>query len=165
MRTSTRPHRGGQIGLVALIAMLLATGCVAWTEGTSEGGLSFLPAWAQQDDDVQTPTAIPAEAQTISGPAASFIVRFENEPVLSEIGKSFRRDSAAARTKFATWAEDHPEVQGLKLSRASYSGELILVLPSDDPQGRSPKDVLKALRAMENLAYAELDVMAKAGGE
>lgn len=166
MKTSTRPHRGGQIGLVALLAMLVATGCVAWTEGTSEGGLSFLPAWAQQGDDgEQAPVIIPADAKTINGPAASFIVRFENEPVLSEIGKSFRRDGDGARAKFADWVKEHPEVEGLKLSRASYSGELILVLPSDDSQGRSPEDVLEALRGMDNLAYAELDVMAKASGE
>jgi hypothetical protein len=157
-----QPHRGGQIGLVALVAMLIATGCVAWTEKTSNGGLSFLPAWGQ--DRVETPQELPAEAETVSAPAASFIVRFDNEPVLSEIGKSFRRDQAAARKKFAAWLEDHPALQGLRLSRASYSGELILILPSDDPKGRSPEDVLKTLNAMENLAYAELDVMAKASG-
>lgn len=161
-KTKPQPHRGGYIGLAALLAMLIATSCVAWTESTSEGGLSFLPAWGQ--GSVETPATLPAQANTVSAPAASFIVRFDNEPLLSEIGKSFRRDEVAARAKFATWLEDHPELEGLRLSRASYSGELILILPSDDPMERTPSDVLSTLKAMDNLAYAELDVMAKASG-
>lgn len=161
-KTKPQPHRGGHIGLAALLAMLIATGCVAWTESTSKGGLSFLPAWGQ--GSAEAPAALPAQATTVSAPAASFIVRFDNEPVLSEIGKSFRRDEAGARAKFATWLEAYPELEGLRLSRASYSGELILILPSDDPMERTPNDVLSTLKAMDNLVYAELDVMAKASG-
>ena len=56
--------------------------------------------------------------------------------------------------------DSHPQLQGLQLVRASYSGELILALPQDDPARRSVSDVIAALETMDNLAYAEVDSVA-----
>ena len=91
---------------------------------------------------------------------ASFIVRFTNEPEVTEIAQNFRKDPAASQLRFAQWARQHRALRGLVLTSASYSGELILSLPANDPLNRGPSDVLKAIRAMESCAYAELDSVA-----
>lgn len=154
-----KAHYGGHLGLLALLSVLVAAGCVTVME---ERGVqsNWIPGWANLAK--QQGTVIPAQATTIedADTVATFIVRFDDEPVLSEIGKSFRRDEAGAREAFAKWQADHPDAQGLILKRASYSGELILALPRNDAAGRSAKDVIKALQAMENNAYAELDATA-----
>jgi len=144
--------------------MLAVTSCVAVAQQGSSGYTSWLPAWGQLAQARQQ-TEIPAQVTTINKPVATFIVRFDNEPVLNEIGKTFRRDGAGARAKFATWCEDYPDLQDLALVRASYSGELILALPQNDPKNRSPRDVLNALQGMDNLAYAEIDEIAHPGAE
>lgn len=155
-------HYGGHLGLLALLSVLVAAGCVTVME---ERGVqsNWIPGWANLAK--QQGTVIPAQATTIedADTVATFIVRFDDEPVLDAIGKSFRRDEAGARAAFADWQAEHPEVQGLILQRASYSGELILGLSRNDAQGRSAKDVLKALQAMDNNAYAELDGTATIG--
>lgn len=91
---------------------------------------------------------------------ASFIVRFEGEPEVTTIARNFRKDPAAAQVRFAQWARQHAALRGLILTSASYSGDLILSLPANDPLNRRPRDVLSALRAMESCAYAELDSVA-----
>ncbi len=156
--TRIAPHYGGHFGLAALLCMLSVTGCVAFTD--QSGSIGFLPSWAQDRVD-QTPV-IAAEAVQISDPAATFIVRFDDEPELEQVCKNFRRDEPGTRAAFRDWASEHPELDGLHLVRASYSGELILALPVDDPAGRSPYDVIEALETIDNLAYAELDEMATA---
>jgi hypothetical protein len=158
----SRAHYGGHLGLLALLSVLVAAGCVTVME---ERGVqsNWIPGWANLAK--QQGAVFPAQAKTIENvdTVATFIVRFDSEPVLDEVGKSFRRDEAGARAVFADWQAKHPEVQGLILQRASYSGELILGLRRDDTQGRSAKDVLKALQAMDNNAYAELDGTATIG--
>lgn len=155
-------HLGGQFGLLALLCMLVATGCVALMDSDSTR-TNWLPGWANvakaQNGE------IPAQGQTVTEAqdAATFIVRFDDEPVLDEVGKSFRRDEAGARAKFESWREGRAALEGLTLKRASFSGELILGLPIDSD--RSAKDVLKAMRAMDNLAYAEMDAMASTGAK
>ncbi|MHA7898235.1 MAG: hypothetical protein ACX94B_00115 [Henriciella sp.] len=157
METSqASPHYGGQIGFLALLCMLTVTGCVTFTEhGTS---VSFLPGWAQQTSQVRP--VLPAEAVQVSDAAATFIVRFKNEPEVDQMARNFRRDEAGTRAAFRNWANAHKQLEGLHLVRASYSGELILALPMDDPAGRSPADVIASLETIDNLAYAEIDEMA-----
>lgn len=157
-----QPHRGGQLGLIALLCMLGATGCVAYSESTNNSGMSFFPAWMK--NVIQQPAEIPARAQQISQPAASFIVRFNDEPELTALCRNFGRDQEAGRAAFTEWAVKYPELDGLHLVRASYSGDLILALPMDDPAGRTAYDVVEALEALENLEYAEIDEMAKVSG-
>ncbi|MEL7111947.1 MAG: hypothetical protein AAFZ74_15040 [Pseudomonadota bacterium] len=157
MQTSqATPHYGGQIGFAALLCMLTVTGCVTFSDQGS--GVGFLPGWAQQTRQV-TPV-LPAEAIRVSEPAATFIVRFKNEPELEQMARNFRRDESGTRTAFLDWAAAHKQLDGLQLVRASYSGELILALPMDDPAGRSPRDVIASLETIDNLAYAEIDEMA-----
>lgn len=91
---------------------------------------------------------------------ASFIVRFSDEPEVADVARNFRKDPANSQIRFARWAREHPALQGLVLTSASYSGELILSLPANDPLNRRPRDVLRAIRAMESCAYAELDSVA-----
>lgn len=150
------PHYGGQLGFAALLCMLSVTGCVTFTD--QGANVSFLPGWAQQT--TQTVPVLPADAVLISQPAATFIVRFDDEPDLDQMGRNFRRDEAGTRAAFKDWAASHKQLDGLYLVRASYSGELILALPMDDPAGRSPDDVIASLETIDNLAYAEIDEMA-----
>ena len=88
------------------------------------------------------------------------MVRFKNEPALDPVYRNFRRDEAGTRATYRDWAAAHEALNGLYLVRASYSGELILALPMDDPEGRSPYDVIAALETIDSLAYAEIDDMA-----
>lgn len=117
---------------------------------------SWIPDWVNEDPD-STPVLLPAQAETAIEPAATFIVRFKDAPALDPVYKTFRRDRPGAEATYKGWAKGKPALSGLYLSGASYSGELILALPKDDPLKRSAQDVLDALRAMDNLSYAELD--------
>ncbi|MEO0607284.1 MAG: hypothetical protein AAFY82_03575, partial [Pseudomonadota bacterium] len=155
------PHYGGQIGLVALLCMLSVTGCVAFT-GT-DGSIGFLPNWAQKRID--GPVLIPAtntQAVSISAPAATFIVKFENEPALETVYRNFRRDEEATRAAYQAWAAGHAQLKGLALVRASYSGELVLALPQNDPLKRSVRDVITQVETIETLDYIEIDSVARA---
>ncbi|MEL7040658.1 MAG: hypothetical protein AAGL90_03990 [Pseudomonadota bacterium] len=141
-----RPHHGGHIGLTALLSMLLMAGCVALAERSSASSLFAVSA--------QT------NSQPSNAVAATFIVRFHDDPTLAQVSRNFRRDQAGTSAVYRDWAANHPQLSGLSLVRASYSGELILALPANDPAGRTPQDVIAALRTMPNLAYAEIDEMA-----
>lgn len=166
MATSeTTPHYGGQIGLATLLCMLSLTGCMTLTEQT--GSLSFFPGWVAPaaEQSAQRPVVVEAQAIQISAPAATFIVRFQDDPALQQVCRNFRRDETGTRAAFREWASSHAQLTGLQLVRASYSGELILALPSNDPAGRSPADVIAALETMDNLVYAEIDSMASANSE
>lgn len=161
MPSAVKPHLGGHLGLTGLLVMLTATSCVALSEAQNETRALWLPAWAQTAQPVSQPVH-PATALTETSKETTFIVRFENEPLLSDVGKSFRSDPKSAQASFKLWQKQHPDMQGIKLVRASYSGELILALPENDPLDRQAEDVLKALRAMDTLVYAEPDSLAKA---
>ncbi|MCF6329015.1 MAG: hypothetical protein L3J02_04365, partial [Henriciella sp.] len=95
-------HRGGQLGLIALVSMLTMTSCATFAQQSQSGGLSGLPGWAQVTGQQQQ--TLPAQAATVEQPAATFIVRFNNEPGLDEVYKNFRRNPAASRAKFSVWS-------------------------------------------------------------
>lgn len=154
-----KAHYGGQLGLLGLIGMLVLTGCIAASE-QMDSGMTWLPAWAQQTNG-SAPDVLPAQAVTEAQMKAVYIVRFDADPELAPVGKGFRKDAAASRATFASWAKSHAALEDLKLIRASYSGELILGLPEESERGGDA--VLDALNAMENLVYAERDVMAGVG--
>ncbi|MEM7327862.1 MAG: hypothetical protein AAF437_03920 [Pseudomonadota bacterium] len=144
--------------VVTLACAFTATGCVAFSDNPN--GLGFLPAWSQPASAQQSVAV--GQAGLISAAAATFIVRFKNEPALDQVCRNFRRDEAGTRQAYESWAAQHEQLSGLKLVRASYSGELILALPANDPAGRSARDVIAALESIPNLAYAEIDSMASA---
>lgn len=148
------PHYGGQMGIAALLSMISLTGCMTMSSQT--GSLTFFPGWSQSESD--RPAVI--QAQATPAPAATFIVRFKNEPELEAVCRNFRRDEAGTRETYQRWASGYRQLQGLHLVRASYSGELLLALPKNDPAGRSPSDVIAALETLDNLAYAEIDSLA-----
>jgi len=148
------------LGIFTLLAVLALSSCVGFG-GSGSPAMGWLPGWSQVA--VAQKTEIPAQARTVAHPAATFIVRFDTDPVITDICRTFRRDGAGARAKFTRWSTKYPELAGLTLYRASYSGELLLALPHNDPNRRTPKQVLTALQTMDNLAYAELDEIAHPG--
>ncbi|MEL7548055.1 MAG: hypothetical protein AAGJ84_15485 [Pseudomonadota bacterium] len=103
---------------------------------------------------------IPIQEEALPDLQASFIVKFKDQAEVTALARSFRKDRVGAQQKFAQWAQSHRALRGLILTSASYSGELILSLPANDPLNRSPKDVLEAIRAMDSCVYAELDTIA-----
>jgi len=150
---SVSPRHGFK-SLIAMIGALTLTGCIAWSDpGYRMGFVSAAPS--------QSALSV-SQSSVISAPAATFIVRFNNEPELDKVCRNFRRDEAGTRAAFDAWARQHSALKGLKLVRASYSGELILALPARDPAGRTARDVIAALQRLDNLAYAEIDSMASA---
>ena len=153
-----------RFGLLVSLSLFTATGCMALPPSGTQGSASWLPRWFQTAEAQDTSRPVQA-VTTEQRPAATFIVRFNDEPVLAEIGKTYRRDGDGARAKFERWCTEHAELDGLTLVRASYSGELVIGLPHDDPLNRTPADVLAALNAMDNLAYAELDAIAHPGAK
>lgn len=156
-RYTALTHHGGK-SLIALSCALVLSGCMAWSDQGQ--GTNFLSNWTQ------TASAQPAlnvsQSVVISAPAATFIVRFNDEPELDKVCRNFRRDETGTRAAFNAWAAKHAPLKGLQLVRASYSGELILALPANKASGRSARDVIAALETIENLAYAEIDSMASA---
>lgn len=148
-----------------LVCVLAGTSCVAMAEQSDSGFNAFLPAGLAVTRD-GPPMALPAQQITeeIQAPKATFIVKFEPNDLLKDISRSFRRDQAGARLKFKNWAKDYPALKGLQLLRASYSGNLVLALPSDDGE-RTPGEVIAELNAMESCIYAELDEIAMPGQE
>jgi hypothetical protein len=157
--TPPKPHYGGQLGLLGLLSMLALTGCMTLAD-RMPGAMSWLPAMAQPASD-HTPVALPVHAVSEADMKAVFIVRFDADPALDPVGKTFRKDAAYARATYQDWAQNRPALKDLKLISASYSGELILGLPKDSP--REANTVLQDIQAMSNLAYAERDVMAQTG--
>jgi len=154
-----KPHYGGHLGLTGLLVMLAATGCVAMTEQASVSRFHGLPGLSQTAP-VLRPISRPSQTRPKLKPeTATFIVRFEDEPLLRDIGRTFRQDEPAAKAIFRQWQSQQPQLEGLELVLASMSGDMLLALPEDDPQQRTPEDVLRALRTMDTLVYAEPDSM------
>ncbi|MDJ0921812.1 MAG: hypothetical protein QNI84_11845 [Henriciella sp.] len=152
-------------GLMGALCLIGVAACDTFGNTAPDQSASWIPRWMLETPENE-PEVLPAQAMTSVQPAATFIVRFRDEPALEDVCKSFRRDYNGAQAKYQAWASGRPALAGLYLSSASYSGELILALPQNDPYNRSPQDVLTALRGLNNLAYAELDsnAYANAGG-
>jgi len=157
--TPPKPHYGGQLGLLGLLCMLALTGCMTLAD-RMPGAMSWMPVMAQQTS-TSTPTPQPTEAISEADMKAVYIVRFEADPELTPVGRTFRKNTAGARATYQEWASTRPALKDLQLIRASYSGELILGLPK--ASDREARAVLEDLQAMDNLAYAERDVMALPG--
>lgn len=157
-RTELKLYARARQAVIASLCAFMVSGCVAFTD--QGGGLGFMPAWSQPVTAQQSLAV--SQSGLISASAATFIVKFNNEPELVQLCRNFRRDEAGTRQAFNAWAAQHPQLKGLKLVRASYSGDMILALPANDPDGRSARDVIAALETLPNLAYAEIDSMASA---
>lgn len=188
--TTNVKHHGNQVGIAAVGLSLCAACGVAWLAGNGDPStdttLTYSPSSHEMTPadvpvatapevstgDVTTPTApavrpSPADDDIVTTASAqrgepfTIIVRFEGEPVLEEIGKTFRKDPEGSQAKFRSWAADKPALAGLVLDRASYSGELVLT----GSGSRSMKDTIAAIEAMDNVAYVEPDYSAKASKE
>ena len=143
---------------LGMLSAILLTGCVGLGGPSHAGGPHYFSGWFPW----RIAMTGPAEAQSPAPESftATFIVRFSDEPEVDQMCRNFRRDETGTRNAFRNWAEPYAALKGLYLVRASYSGELILGLPENDPAGRSPDQVLSELSELDNLAYAEIDQMA-----
>lgn len=175
-----RHYYGGQLGLAA-VAVSVCTACgVAWLSTSDDTSLSFAPTSVERSEPVGAAPEV-SEAGTSaetranapdddrvristaqhSVPRYTLIVRFDDEPVLDELARSFRKDPDAARTQFTRWSADKPALKGLFLERASYSGELVLT--NSGPRSRD--QAIADIQAMDNIAYVEPDYSAEASKE
>lgn len=96
---------------------------------------------------------------------AAFIVRFNDEPELSDILKGFRSNKEKTRADFKKWASKHPELAGLSLVRVNYSGEAILgYRGEDDPNpALNAKEIQARLNDVPFVRYADPDFTAFPG--
>ncbi|MGB3627058.1 MAG: hypothetical protein WA989_14600 [Henriciella sp.] len=176
----SRRYYGGQIGL-AVVAVSVCTACgVAWLSGGDDASLSYAPAGTERSEPAETTAGTPEARIDVQRPDAAsdddrvrvatadnsvpqytLIVRFDDEPVLDEIGRSFRKDPDAARARFARWAAGKSALRGLRLERASYAGELVLT--NSGPRSRD--QAIAEIEAMDNIAYVEPDYSAEASKE
>ncbi|MEM5515398.1 hypothetical protein WNY37_00455 [Henriciella sp. AS95] len=179
----TKHYYGGQIGL-AIVALSVCAACgVAWladSPGSSNAVLSYVPPSTHTadapiaerphisgtgdrvvDNDLVRPASVTGAASTAAIVEYAIIVRFEREPLIEEIGRTFRKDPEGSRAKFARWAADEPALRGLHLERASYSGEVVLA----GSGARSLSSVISEIEAMDNVVYVERDYSAKASKE
>ncbi|WP_084398453.1 hypothetical protein [Henriciella aquimarina] len=155
----------GQIGIAVLGVSLCAACGVAWLSTGPETAttLSLTPAQAPANSTAPK-VASTGGSETVRTQIAgaeqtrfTLIVKFNGEPVLDEIGKTFRKDPEGAKARFQQWASGKPALAGLRLERASYSGELILVSAGS----RSMDEAIRAIQAMDNVAYVEPDYSAR----
>lgn len=170
MQLTVKTHLGGHLSILGLVTILAFTGCLSYAEKRSMSSLDELPTSGQPpaspaaedtSPDVSTLSS-KGKGQTPEQRARTadtrFIVRFEEEPLLSDVAKNFRRDQKSARASYHLWQTRNRDMLGIELVRASYSGELVLRLPRNDPQRRTAEDVLAALRAIDANVYAERDL-------
>ena len=96
---------------------------------------------------------------------AAFVVRFNDDPVLTSALNQYRSDKDASIKAFAKWAADHPELSGLTLVRVNYSGETILgYIGADDASPVSnAKDMQARLNSLPFVRYADPDYTAFPG--
>jgi len=166
--TSTKTQYGGQIG-IAVIGVFLCAACgMAWLADNNDGpdgALSFTSATTSRDAVHTAPAAATQQGEerfsvqstAQAAPEFALIVKFDGEPVLDEIGKTFRKDPESSRARFREWAAGKSALDGLTLERASYSGELVLT----GSGSRTLNDTMAAIEAMDNVAYVEPDYSAK----
>ena len=161
-----KSHHGSQVGIAAVGVSLCAACGVAWLSGsdTPSSGAAFAPAQtttststAVKPASAGDPDAVQAQASSADAAQYAIIVKFKDEPVIDEIGKTFRKDPDAVRARFRDWAADKPALRGLTLERASYSGELVLT----GTGSRSMDEAISAIKAMDNVAYVEPDYSAQ----
>ena len=153
---TTDTHHGVQLGLLVLVSMLLISSCMAFAQtNPATSSSNWTPAWGPLAQS--QPTGLQGQAGTVVKPAATFIVRIKNDPVITDICRTYRRDTPAAIAKFTRWQASHPATRGLTLEQASYSGDIVLGLPANDPMRRTPQAVLASLRSMANVAYADIN--------
>ena len=170
--SQSRLHLSGQIGFAVLALILFAACGVTWlsAESGQNETMSFVPTepahTSQAGDDRPHVASAPKNdlvrvQSAAAGQAFAIIVRFRNTPELDEIARSFRKDPEGARARFSRWAAGKPALSGLRLERASYSGELVLASSG----GRDVDRVIAAIKAMDNVAYVEKDYSVQPGKE
>jgi len=96
---------------------------------------------------------------------AAFLVRFNKGIAIEESLATFRKDKDASRKAFADWAKRHPELDGMRLERVNYSGEVILAYDGSkdaDPVSNA-KQIAERLRGFEAVLYADPDYTAFPG--
>lgn len=101
--------------------------------------------------------------------AAEIVVKFKDEASVKPTIDLFWKDADAAKASFDQFKKNHPAVATAMLARVTYSGELILIFPSN---ARTPAERLKAARdiaarlsASPEISYAEPDLSFYTGSQ
>jgi hypothetical protein len=124
------------------------------------------PIIAVPDRQIVTrPPVAPPITRVPALPPLEFIVKID-DPVAAEIARLWRSDPEGARAAFTRFAADKPDLAGLRLSGANFSGELLIA--QDAP--RSPLErsaastrTLERLRGLKGVAYADANASAQPG--
>lgn len=168
MRGTTKRLREARrfSGLIAVLCAAffvagLVSGPATATPQLRQIQQSWMPDWSAWQQRFQR-----LQSQAVKGtsepakPSVTFIVRLKGETEIDQACKMFGKDADGARALFKTWASRHRGLQGLTLERASYSGDIVVGLPENDPYDRSARDVLSAFQALDSIVYAEVDAYA-----
>lgn len=169
---------------------LLGMGALAYA--TLPASASLTSGQFQETAGIKTPVitssqipqarqSVPASAVTQADPAprgdlslirenemVDFIVRFENDiDALDACSQMFRQDKEEAQKMFADWAAEHEAMQGMRLKKVSYSGEMILTWDTGSAQPllrKSVEEKLAKIKALPSVRYADPDHTAQAQG-
>lgn len=159
-----------QAGLAGIVgAGLLVMGGLAVT---SLPGERAKPVSLPGQTDAEAMPAVLTQQTGGAGIAASedggvdFIVRFEKLPELEACQAAWRNDPEAARAMFRDWASAYPELAGLRLKKASYSGELVLTWQGggSDPTRADIMAARDRIISLPIVRYADPDFTARVEG-
>lgn len=162
---------------------------VAWLAGMGALAFATLPAPTATHTSIAANTAtplgsdtlLPAGASTISeetpirnislkAPEQSvdFIVRFVDDiEALDACAEIYHQDKKAAQTLFADWAKQHSALNGVALTKVSYSGEMLLTWNTgiNRPLAKQEvQDKLMKIKSLSAVKYADPDYTAQAQG-
>lgn len=172
------PHRGGQLGLAALVASAMGVSAIFLSSGNADDAAA--PQTTRDGQSVEARIATPeittpmvtprtdrsdqrpASYETIDGGSVDFIVKLRGDREFDNILKLYRSDKDAAKAAYTDWIKDKDAFAGSELSSASYSGEAIITykLGPDRPK---MADIQRRMLDYDGVAYADPDEIARPG--
>ncbi|MFC7292256.1 hypothetical protein ACFQS8_11555 [Hirschia litorea] len=107
-------------------------------------------------------------AQGRLGPPPEIVVKLKDAQEADRICDIFWKDKNAGRAAFKSMFADKPDLAKVQLKRVTYSNEFVLDLYSDDEKtstdmGSEYSKVIKSLKALPSIAYAEPNATAQPG--
>jgi len=153
-----------QTGTILVSAgWLLGLGAIAMGTAPSHDTNSvYLPATVETARNVLAHDADTVPDET----SVDFIVRFHADDDVDACLEKFKTDPEGARIDFEGWASNHAELDGMKLKKTSYAGEMILSWTTEGGNRPNRADIItkqQALQAMPAVKYADPDYTAHAG--
>ncbi|MEL6323587.1 MAG: hypothetical protein AAFQ84_05090 [Pseudomonadota bacterium] len=148
-------------------------GAIGISSGALAGAILLSPSELDSTAKVSTAqtTTLPATDVTIEEQTVvmdergyiDFIIRFDDTPPIEACRKAFRENRSEGRRVFREWASKHPQLAGLRLKKASYSGEFVVTWTGG---GTNPsRDDIMAMReriqSLGLVRYADPDFTAR----